>query len=91
MDAADKAAMMVVIDELAELIQLDIRKGTDAEWLQRVGTVVQRRDGTFEDLVRLLSKWAAITTQGLAEATGTPVDQALTDTRLALVQYIEAS
>ena len=83
--------MLVVIDELSGLVELDIRDGTDTEWLGQVDSVVDRADGSFEDLVRLMSKWAAIATRSLAEAKGTPIDQAVTDARTALARYVDAS
>jgi hypothetical protein len=91
MNEAARAQMMLVIDDMLGLVELDIRDGTDTEWLGQIDSVVQRADGSFEDLVRLMSKWAAIATRSLAEATGTPIDQALSDARVALARYVEAS
>lgn len=83
--------MLVVIDDMLELVELDMRNCTDTEWLARIDTVVDRADGSFEDLVRLMSKWAAMATRSLAEAKGTSVGEALTDARLTLARYVEAS
>jgi hypothetical protein len=83
--------MMLVIDDMLGLVELDIRDGTDTEWLGQIDSVVQRADGSFEDLVRLMSKWAAIATRSLAEAKGVPIGEALTNARLTLAEYVEAS
>jgi hypothetical protein len=91
MNEAARAQMMLVIDDMLGLVELDIRDGTDTEWLGQIDSVVRRGDGSFEDLVRLMSKWAAIATRSLAEAKGTPIEQALTDARLTLARYVEAS
>ena len=91
MNATARAQMLVVIDEMLELVELDMRNCTDTDWLSQIDRVVDRADGSFEDLVRLMSKWAAIATKSLAEAKGTAIDETLTDARLTLARYVEAS
>jgi hypothetical protein len=91
MNATARAQMLVVIDEMLELVELDMRDCTDTEWLAQIDTVVDRADGSFEDLVRLMSKWAAIATRSLAEAKDMSIDQGLTDARMTMVRYVEAS
>jgi hypothetical protein len=98
-DEARRARLLSRMNEMLELVECDMRDD-EAGWEQRVDALAQRRDGSLEEVVRILSQWGAYTTLALAQQAGTrsgrgpddppDIDEALHESRLVLTQWIES-
>lgn len=88
LDDAQRARLLACLDDMLELVEADMRADDD-RWARLIDTIAARQDGSLQTVVRLLSQYASLATLGLAGLTNTHPEQALTDARLGLMQWIE--
>lgn len=88
MDDSERGRLLACVDEALELVEAALRKD-HAAWFARYEALLQRGPEWIGPVLRLTGELAAYEMLVLAPALQTPLEQALAEARVILIQSIE--